>query len=168
MPQVDKPGAFKANGAAIQLVKVQTLSEFRGRAPKAAGAVEFPAHGSDMSVFIGNLLEVMQFVVNHTSFDPNNAMDAGVLAAIKPLGVEPGKSYDPTTAAQLDKARIVRIVTQVAAGAKANRDRRLFESVRPKGQMQLDAMVAQSVTGPVGQPADQAVDIQIGAADDAP
>jgi hypothetical protein len=168
MPQADKPDVFKANMAAIQSVKVQTLSEFQGRAPKAADAMEFPAHGSDMSVFTGNLLEVMQFVANHTSFDPNNEMDAGVLAAIKPLGVEPGKTFDPTAVAQLDKARIEQVVKQVAAEAKTNRNKYLFESFRPKGQMQLDAMVAQSVTGPVGQPADQAVYIQIGAADDAP
>ncbi len=36
----------------------------------------------------------MQFVFNHTSFDPNNEMDVAALAALKTIGVEPGKQYD--------------------------------------------------------------------------
>ena len=36
----------------------------------------------------------MQFIFNHTSFDPNNEMDVAALAALKTIGVEPGKQYD--------------------------------------------------------------------------
>ena len=44
----------------------------------------------------------MQFVFNHTTFDPNDKMDQAVLAALKPLGVEPGKAYDPNTVAKIN------------------------------------------------------------------
>jgi hypothetical protein len=53
--------------------------------------VDFPAYSSDEGIFENNFLEVMQFVFNHTTFDPKNEMDQAVLAALKPLGVEPGK-----------------------------------------------------------------------------
>jgi len=168
MPQANDPKLFASNMKAIQDVKVQTLSEFQGRPAKRVDPVEFPAHGTDMSVFTGNFLEVMQFVVNHTTFDPANEMDRGVLAALKPHGVEPGKTYDPNNVARLDKARVEKVVKQVADEAKANKNKYALESFRPKGQMQLDAMVAQSVTGPVGQPADQAIYLQIDTTDGAP
>jgi hypothetical protein len=168
MPQANDSRLFAANMKAIQAVTVQTLSEFQGRPAKPADPVVFPAYGTDMAIFTGNFLEVMQFVFNHTTFDPANEMDRDVLAALKPLGVAPGKKYDPNSVAQLDKARVENVVKEVAASAKANRNKYLFDSFRPKGQMQLDAMVSQSVTGPVGQPADQAIYIQVDTNDGEP
>jgi hypothetical protein len=168
MPQSNDPQKFKSNMKAIQDVKVQTLSEFQGHTSKPVDAVQFPAYGTDMGVFTGNFLEVMQFVFNHTIFDPGNEMDQGVLAALKPLGVEPGKTYDPNNVAQLDKAQVEKTVKEVIAWSKANKNKYAMESFLPKGQMQLDAMVAQSVTGPVGQPASQAIYLQIETRDGAP
>jgi hypothetical protein len=168
MPQANDPKVFASNLKAIHAVEVRTLSEFRGGKAKPVALVTFPAHGSDIGVFTGNFLEVMQFVVNHTTFDPKDEMDRGVLEAMKSVGVEPGKKYDPRKVTQLDKARVEKVVKQVAAEAKASRNNYLFDSFRPKGKMQLDAMVAQSVTGPVGQPADQAIYVQIDTADGVP
>jgi hypothetical protein len=168
MPQSNDPEMFASNMKAIQDVKVQTLSEFQGRASKSVDAVQFPAYRTDMGVFTSNFLEVMQFVFNHTTFDPSNEMDQGVLAALKPLGVEPGKTYDPNTVAQLDKAQVEKTVKEVVTWAKVNKNKYAMESFLPKGQMQLDAMVAQSVTGPVGQPASQAIYLQVEATDGVP
>lgn len=168
MPQADNPKLFAANLKAIQEVKIQTLSEFQGHPPRPADTIEFPAHGTDKGVFTKNFLEVMQFAVNHTTFDPANEMDRELLAALKPLGVEPGKTYDPKRVAQLDPARVEKVVDQVAAEGKANANKYALEKFRPKGQMQLDAMVSQSVTGPVGQPADQAIYLQVVTADGSP
>jgi len=168
MPQANEPKVFASNMQAIQNVKLQTLSEFQGQPAKPVSAVAFPAYGTDMRVFTGSFLEVMQFVVNHTTFDPADEMDRGLLAALKPLGVEPGRTFDPNSTVQLDKTRVEQIVKQVAAEGKANKNKYALESFRPKGQMQLDAMVAQSVTGPVGQPADQAIYLQVDATDGKP
>lgn len=168
MPQSNDSKIFASNMKAIQEVKVQTLSEFQGRPSKPVDAVQFPAYGTDMGVFTGNFLEVMQFVFNHTMFDSTNEMDQGVLAALKPLGVEPGKTYDPNKVAQLDRSQVEKTAKEVVAWAKANKNKYAMESFLPKGQMQLDAMVAQSVTGPVGQPASQAIYLQIETTDGAP
>ena len=168
MPQANDPKVFASNMKAIQAVKVETLSEFQGRPAKPVDPLTFPAYGTDMNVFTGDFLEVMQFVVNHTTFDPADEMDRAALAALKQVGVEPGKKYDPTKVTQLDKARVEKSVKQVADEGQANRNNYLFDSFRPKGQMQLDAMIAQSVMGPVGQPADQAIYVQIGTSDGQP
>ena len=57
----------------------------------------FPKIGqTDVEVFGTNLLEVMQFVMNHTTFDPSVEMDRALLAAYEPLGMVPGKVFNPT------------------------------------------------------------------------
>jgi hypothetical protein len=165
MPHANDPNLFASNMSAIQGITVQTLSEFQGRPAKTPDPVAFPAYGADKAVFANNFLEVMQFAFNHTTFDPADAMDQGVLAALKPLGVEPGKTFDPNNVAQLDPAQVEKIRSQVADEGKANANKYALDKFRPKGQMQLDAMVSQSVTGPVGQPASQAIYFQVNTAD---
>jgi len=165
MPHANDPNLFASNMSAIQGITVQTLSEFQGRPAKTPDPVAFPAYGADKAVFANNFLEVMQFAFNHTTFDPADAMDQGVLAALKPLGVEPGKTFDPNNVAQLDPAQVEKIRSQVADEGKANANKYALDKFRPKGQMQLDAMVSQSVTGPVGQPASQAIYFQVDTAD---
>ena len=73
-----------------------TLSEHRGESPKPTDEPAFPPYNTDEGIFENNLLEVMQFAVNHTTFDPNEELDAALLAALEPLGVVPGKTFDPS------------------------------------------------------------------------
>jgi hypothetical protein len=157
MPHSSDPERYKRIMGEIQQVKVQTLSEFQGRPAKPADPVQFPRFGTDMGVFTGNFANVMQFVVNHTTFEPSNEMDREFLAAMKKIGIEPGKALDPGTVDRIDGALVKPVVEEVAAWGKANTDKYAFDKFKPKGQMSLEAMVAQSVTGPVGQPASQAV-----------
>jgi hypothetical protein len=159
----------------MKQVRLQTLSEYRGGAAKPAGDVHFPPFGeTDADVFGTNLPEVMQFVFDHTTFDPNDAIDQGVLAAWKPLGVEPGKARNPETAVPLDGARVRQVAERVArtelarageAGFLKDNAQRLF---LPKGQMSLDMLVFQSVFGPIGMPASEAVYPAITTTDGAP
>ena len=44
---------------------------------------------ADMGVYGYNFLAVMQFVVNHGTFDAHDELDVVYLAALKPLGGEP-------------------------------------------------------------------------------
>ena len=110
----------------------------------------------------------MQFAVNHTVFDPKDEMDNGLLAALKPLGIEPGKTYDAATAIKVDGKLLAETATEVAKEGKARANEFALDKFKPKGQMGLDAMVSQSVTGPVGQPASQAIYLQIDSADGQP
>ena len=43
---------------------------------------------TEIDVFEDRFIEVMQFVVNHTTFEP--------------LGIAPGNTYDPDTAPEID------------------------------------------------------------------
>jgi hypothetical protein len=157
MPHSNDPERFMRVVGQIQQIDVRTLSEFQGKARRPVDPVEFPRFGTDLGVFTGNFTEVMQFVVNHTTFDPSNELDREFLAAMKGIGIEPGRVYDPSKVARIDGAAMKTAVEQVAAWGKANTDKYAFDKFKPKGQMSLEAMVAQSVTGPVGQPAAQAV-----------
>ena len=150
-----------------------TLSEHLGQAGKPREDAAFPAYNTDEGIFENNFLEVIQFVVNHTTFDPDDEMDAAVLAALKPLGVEPGKTYDPAQVPAIDgKAlaaaakRIHAEAIQIWAGPRGNPyENDLF---KPKGEMTLEPMTVQSAYGPIGLPAHQAVYPGIGTADGSP
>jgi hypothetical protein len=157
MPHSSEPERNRRILGQIQEVRVRTLSEFQGKPAKPVEPAAFPAFANDMKVFTTNFAEVMQFAVNHTTFDPANEMDRELLTALKKIGIAPGRAFDPGKVAAIDSAAMKAIVEEVAAWGKANTDKYALDKFKPKGQMTLGAMVAQSVTGPVGQPASQAV-----------
>jgi hypothetical protein len=129
---------------------------------------------TDLDVFQDNLLEVMQFVFNHTTFDPNDAIDQGVLAAYRPLGVEPGKAWDSKEVSAIDGARIRQVAERVGRAelARASEPGSMKENAlrmfQPKGRMDLDVLLFQSVIGPIGLPAAEAVYPAIATTDGAP
>ena len=152
----------------MQSVKINTLSEYQGGKGKPIDDIEFPPVGkTDADVFENNLLEVMQFVFNHTTFDPRNSMDQAVLAAYKPLGVEPGKAYDPTRVAKIDGKRIRETAQRIQRKWLASlTDQPKFDELRPrifqpKGQTDLEAVLAVSILGPIGIPQEEAVYPQV-------
>lgn len=163
MPEANDPAKFKANMAAISKVKLQTLSEFQGKPAKPVDPVKMPKYGNDQMVFSNNFQEVMQFVFNHTTFDKNNEMDQAALAALKTVGVEPGKQYDAAKVPPLDGKRLAEVAAKIAAeqGAIWNDPVKAkpftYKLFHPKGQMDIDTMVLQSVVGPLGQPASEAL-----------
>jgi len=157
MPHSNEPERFKRIVKQMQSVKLVTLSEFKGGKAKPINDITFPPVGkTDADVFGNNLLEVMQFVFNHTTFDPKNEIDQGVLAAYKPLGIEPGKPYDPATVKPIDGKQFRSIAEQVAAKNLVLMGKpEVFAEIKPywfepKGETNLDAMVSTSVIGPMG------------------
>jgi hypothetical protein len=164
MPHSNDPARFRRIVKQMQSVKLVTLSEYRGGKAKPIDDVKFPPVGkTDADVFGNNLLEVMQFVFNHTTFDPDNEIDQGVLAAYKPLGIEPGKQYDPGAVKPIDGKRFRSMAEQVAAKNLALMGKpEVFAKqlkpywFEPKGKTNLDALVATSVIGPIGLPAAEA------------
>jgi hypothetical protein len=193
MPHAAEPERLEANRAAMQGVSVEPLSEFLGQGDREAhvapwdsppgvnrnldlaeDTARFPPFGSDFEIFEDRFIEVMQFVVNHTTFDPEDELDAGLLAALKPLGIVPGKTYDPDAAPEIDGAQLRAVAQRVALESLAKFSDAAWAGENgtklflPKGKMPLDRMVAQSVAGPIGQPASQALYSQIVTEDGAP
>ena len=163
MPHGNDPDRFKRIVGQMQSVKPVTLSEYRGGKARPIDTPKFPPVGkTDADVFGNNLLEVMQFVINHSTFDPSNAIDQGVLAAYKPLGVEPGKQYSPGAVKPVDGKRLRAMAEQVAAQNLALMGQPEAAAklkpywFAPKGKTNLDALVATSVIGPIGLPAAEA------------
>jgi hypothetical protein len=123
----------------------------------------FPEFGSDFEIFEDRLLEVMQFVFNHTTFDSEDELDAALLALYEPLGVVPGQVFDPEKVAVLDGEAVRNVAERVAGESLAKmQDTKFIEDnitslFLPKGEMDFNLMVLQSITGPIGQPAGEAV-----------
>jgi len=182
MPHATEPERMEHNLAAMREIDVTPLSEFLGRAeetdaylpwdaPPGIGRnltlkddmARFPAFGSDFEIFESRLLEVMQFVFNHTTFDPDDELDAALLALYEPLGVVPGKEFSPNGVAKLDGTAVRDAAERVAVEALAamkdeeSMSANIAKLFQPKGRMELDLLVLQSVIGPIGQPAAEAV-----------
>jgi len=174
MPHGNDPERYKRIVKQMQSVKLVTLSEFQGGTAKPVNDVTFPLVGkTDADVFGTNLLEVMQFVINHTTFDPNNELDSAVLAAYEPLGVVPGRAFNAGEVVKVDGDRFRTAAERLAAAELAAMNSpdartRMSALFLPKGQMTLDLLIGQSVIGPIGLPASEALYPPIVTADGKP
>ena len=163
MPEAGDPDKFKANMSAIQEVRLETLSEMQGKPAKPTDPATPPAYRNDAFVFANNFQEVMQFAVNHTTFDPDNEMDRAALAALETVGVAAGKTFDAAAVPELDVSKLSAVAAEIAKEQRAiwaNPEAaapHLSSMFLPKGKMDVDTMVLQSVVGPIGQPATQAM-----------
>jgi hypothetical protein len=175
MPHSADPMRFDKILGQMKSVNLQTLSEYNGGNVRPIDDVVFPAFGmTDADVFGDNFLEVMQFVFNQNTFDPNDELDQAVLAALKPLGVEPGKAYDAANVAQIDGDRFRQASLKVQAETlKLLTQPGLFASystriLREKGGTDVDALVIVSVIGPIGLPLEEATYPNVSTTDGAP
>jgi hypothetical protein len=164
MPHAKDKERFARIVGQMEQVKVITLSELRGEPAKPIADIEFPPVGKrDADIFENNLLGVMQFVFNHTTFDPNDELDRALLAAYEPLGVKPGQAYDAAKAAAIDGSKVRAVAERIfneemaKAGDEAFQEKERFGKFKVKGEMPLDLLLFQSVLGPIGLPAVEAV-----------
>jgi hypothetical protein len=175
MPHVSEPERHARIVEQAQAVKLVTLSEYRGGQAKPAGDIAFPPVGeTDLDVFQDNLLEVMQFVFNHTTFDSGNADDQAVLAAYRPLGIEPGKAFDTGQVAAIDGTRFREAAQRIQRRwLEGMADRQQQQGLgplmfQPKGVTTLETVLAVSIIGPIGLPQEEAVYPAVATADGEP
>ncbi|MBO3117438.1 DUF1254 domain-containing protein [Winogradskyella sp. DF17] len=175
MPHANEQERYQRIIDQIKAIKGMTLAEYLGNARMEADTVDFPSYGkTDADIFENNLLEVMQFVFNHTTFDPNFELDQKVLAVYKPLGIVPGQEYNPETAVKIDgkKFREVSIKIRDEQIAIMNDPERMPPMLplifQPKGTIGLEPMLFPSIVGPIGQPAKEAMYPAISTADGTP
>jgi len=174
MPHANEPSRFEKITEQMKAVKMVPLTVYRGGKAKLIDDIEFPMVGqTDFDVFGNNLLEVMQFVFNHTTWDPKNELDRLVLAAYEPLGIVPGKDWDAAHAARVDGARFRKVAEGIAQVELARAGDPAFDDYtkhlfRPKGQMAFEHLLFQSVIGPIGLPLAEAAYPAIKTADGEP
>jgi hypothetical protein len=164
MPHANDKARFKKIVGQMQSVKLMTLSELQGKPTKEINDVTFPSVGkTDFDIFENNFLEVIQFVVNHSTFDSKDEVDTAFLAALKPLGVGPGLTFDPKNAVSMDGKKFRRIAEKVQKSefalamdpaVTAEHGTSLFKT---KGQITEKLLLMQSVIGPIGLPATEAI-----------
>ena len=174
MPHANDPERFKSIVETIGTIKLETLSELKGEQPKMAKEISFPEVGkTDLDVFENNLLEVMQFVFNHVSFDPNDPEDQAVLAAYKPLGIVPGGEYNAQEI-KIDGKKFREVAGKIQAEYLGKlTDPSLFAAIsprmfKPKGVTDLETVLTVSIIGPIGLPMEEAMYPNIASADGQP
>ena len=190
MPHMAEPDRLEANRDAKRSVSIKTLSEFMTnqradsnskQAAKDFTTIDiqsleqekarFPAFGSDFELFEDRFVEVMQFVVNHTTFDANDPNDNALLEALEVVGVAPGSTFSPDDAVQVDgealRASAERFAKKsLAAITDADfLDQVATEIFLPKGNMDAELLAILSVVGPIGQPATEALYVPIATVD---
>lgn len=175
MPHANEPERYKRIIDQINSIKGQTLSEFLGKASPETDDPDFPPFGkTDADIFENNLLEVMQFVFNHTTFEQDFELDSEILALYAPLGIEPGKEYNPENALKIDSKKFREISLKVRDEQIAimNNPEKMLPYLplifQPKGTIGLEPMLFPSIVGPIGQPAKEAMYPAISTADGAP
>ena len=175
MPHANEPERFKHIVEQINAVKGMSLSEHLGKPIPKTDEVDFPAYGeTDADIYGNNLLEVMQFVFNHTTFDPNYELDSAILTNYKRLGVEPGKKFDSEKTVKIDgeKFRAASIKVRNEELARFNdpkeMERLLLTVNKPKGTSKLESLLLPSVVGPIGLAAKEALYPSIITEDGAP
>lgn len=164
MPHANEPERFNRIVEQINAIKGMSLSEYQGKPVLEPNEANFPAYGeTDADIFKNNLLEVMQFVFNHTTFDPDNQMDKAILAIYARLGVEPGNEFNPKNVVKIDgkKFRDISIEVRDEELAKFNKPEEMKGLLNtlflPKGSAGLESLLLPSVVGPIGQPAKEAL-----------
>jgi hypothetical protein len=116
----------------------------------------------------------MQFAINHTTFEDDDEVDVELLAALEPLGVVPGQQYDPAAVAKIDGTRFRAVAERISPETLAQAtDPKFFAAnvtrlFQPKGQIPMELLLFQSILGPIGQPAAEAVYPAISTADGEP
>jgi len=164
MPHANEPERYARIVEQINAIKGMSLSEFQGKPRPETDEIQFPSFTeTDADIYEKSLLEVMQFVFNHTTFDPNFELDNEILAAYAPLGIEPGKEYNPENTVKIDgkKFREISIKVRDEEIAKMNNtaliDSLLPTLYQPKGKAGLESLLLVSVVGPIGQPSKEAM-----------
>lgn len=164
MPHANDKALFEKIIGEMNAVKVIPLSKFLGKPIKPTDDIQFPNVGkTDIDVFENNFLEVMQFVMNHTSFDLNDKIDQEFLAALKPLGIEPGKTFDKNKVARIDGKQFRAIAEKVQKSEFARAmdpaitAKHSLSLFQPKGKITEDLLLMQTVIGPIGLPATEAI-----------
>jgi len=164
MPHANEPERFEKIVERMKSVRLLSLSELQGGEPTAPEAVEMPPVGkTDFDVFENDFLDAMQFVCDHTTFDAADPIDQGFLAALAPYGVAPGAAPDPAARAALDGKQLRAVAERVFAEEMAKTHDAAFIAAnglglfQPKGKTTLERLLYQSVLGPIGLPAAEAI-----------
>lgn len=163
MPHANESEKFNKITEKISSLKLLSLSEYQTGEVIPASPIMSPKVGAtDADVFGDNLLEVMQFIFNHTTFDTNDDLDREILAAYKPLGIEPGKVWDPLTAKKIDSALFKEVAIELQKEVyrmlnDPTTPSQLNLTFMPKGEIGLFTQTLQSVLGPIGLPSSEAM-----------
>lgn len=166
MPHQAEPIRLQKNLDAIQNTRLQTYSEYHNLTEQTKTDSTLPAFGTDMIVYSGNLLETMQYIVDHLSFSEKTNIDEKMLSVIKKYGVEPHQQNEYVT---LNTKRLLEVLAQLKHEvAIAYSELSVAETLnlfKPTGESSIQELITATVLGPLGLPSQYAVYPKISTAD---
>ncbi|HSM03825.1 MAG TPA: DUF1214 domain-containing protein, partial [Longimicrobiales bacterium] len=172
MPHANEPRRMARIADQAEAVTLQSLSEYLGEPGPVADDPQPPDFGeTDEDLFEDNLLEVLQYVFNHTTFQDDDAQDQAVLSAFAPFGIEPGSAFDDQDVQEAYGPRFRAAAESLQdEWLSAMADPATMEFMRPrmfqvKGETDPETVLAMSIIGPIGLPQQEAVYPSIGTAD---
>ncbi|MFV8817119.1 DUF1214 domain-containing protein [Haliea sp. E17] len=164
MPHANEPERFARIIEQMKSVEARGLSEFKGDPAKPLQDPGFPQVGqTDSDVYANNFPQVLQFAINHSTLDPNDPVDQQLLAALAPMGIAPGNPYDPVQIHGYDGTRFRNIADKIRQEEFSrmldgnSMNALLPRMFRTRGHIDADTLLFQSVVGPIGLPASEAV-----------
>ncbi len=164
MPHANEPERMAKIITAMKRTNVVSISEFMGHKAKTT-ALSQPDFGeTDIATYQNNFAEVMQFVVNHTTFDPEFSDDVATLKVLAEVGIVPGQSMPATGQYKINSDQLAQAATTFYQGevtkfteASPEFVGRVFPVLfQPKGKTTMDAVRLGSVVGPIGLPIQEA------------
>jgi hypothetical protein len=172
MPHANEPAKMARISEQAHAVTLQSLSEHLGEPTPTADEPQPPEFGeTDADLFEANLLEVLQYVFNHTTFEADDPQDQAVLVAFAPFGIEPGSDFDdeemqeaygPRFRAAAEAVRDEWLASMTDPSVMEFMRPRMFQ---PKGETDPETVLALSIIGPIGLPQEEAIYPPIATAD---
>ncbi len=160
MPHYTDKERYKRNLQLVKQTMIKTYSAYNNLPLISQSPLDVPDYGSDITVYSNDLLEVMQFIVNHLSFTKDIPIDKKMLSIVKKYGVVPNNT-NTTEFIKLDTERLVTIMEDIKI-EQYNRYKNftvedLDNIFVPNENMQIEYLLLETAIGPLGLPATEAI-----------
>ena len=160
MPHYADQKRYARNLELVQQTIVKTYSAYNNLPLIAQAPLTVPTYGNDVMVYGNNLLEVMQFIVNHLSFTKDIAIDKKMLSIIKKYGVTPNNTND-INYETLDTEKILAIMKEIKIAQTERYKNLTIEDLHqifiPNEISQIEYLLLVTTLVPFGLPATEAI-----------
>lgn len=164
MPHYTDKERYKRNLKLIKKTRLMTYSQHEIIPPVEVKPLVAPAFGTDEMVYENNLLEVMQFIIDHLAFKKNIIIDKKMLSVIAAYGVKPSSQYEKDEKKEyvtLDTEKILALMKEMK-----QEQYQLYQQFTPKDilkiflpneKTRIKYLLLETVIGPLGVPAKEAI-----------
>lgn len=160
MPHFSDTKRYENNIKLIKQTTIKTYTEYNNLPRLSQIPLNVPTFGSDIKVYSNNLLEVMQFIVNHLSFTKNIPIDKTMLSILVKYGVSPNNT-NTSEFVTLDTEKLVTIMKDLKIEQYERYENFTIDDIHkiflPNEISQIDNLLLATTVGPLGLPSTEAI-----------